>query len=173
MNEMRRPERRDGCRQRRVDRLVWRQWLRPLLGRSTKAREHLGKAELHEQAVHRATQRSARGVFRAPWGMHDHTWVAGELGGEEACNDALPRDALGQMLCARRTEVEERLRACAAASAGQQVGGPEAGGGGDEEQAAEWVGVQSSIQLLLEAERVAIDSSLEAMVEREEAEEAF
>ena len=99
--------------------------------------------------------------------------VAGELGGEEACNDALPRDALGQMLCARRTEVEERLRACAAASAGQQVGGPEAGGGGDEEQAAEWVGVQSSIQLLLEAERVAIDSSLEAMVEREEAEEAF
>ena len=63
--------------------------------------------------------------------------VAGELGGEEACNDALPRDALGQMLCARRTEVEERLRACAAASAGQQVGGPEAGGGGDEEQAAD------------------------------------
>ena len=99
--------------------------------------------------------------------------VAGELGGEEACNDALPRDALGQMLCARRAEVEERLRACAAASAGQQVGGPEAGGGGDEEQAAGWAGVQSSIQLLLEAERVAIDSSLDAMGAREEAEEAL
>ena len=99
--------------------------------------------------------------------------VAGELGGEEACNDALARDALGQMLCARRAEVEERLRACAAASAGQQVGGPEAGGGGDEEQAAGWAGVQSSIQLLLEAERVAIDSSLDAMGAREEAEEAL
>ena len=36
--------------------------------------------------------------------------VAAELGGEEACNDALSRDALGQMLCARRAEVEERLR---------------------------------------------------------------
>ena len=99
--------------------------------------------------------------------------VAGELGGEEACNDALARDALGQMLCARRAEVEERLRACAAASAGQQGGGPEAGGGGDEEQAAGWAGVQSSIQLLLEAERVAIDSSLDAMGAREEAEEAL
>ena len=99
--------------------------------------------------------------------------VTGELGGEEACNDALARDALGQMLCARRAEVEERLRACAAASAGQQVGGPEAGGGGDEEQAAGWAGVQSSIQLLLEAERVAIDSSLDAMGAREEAEEAL
>ena len=96
--------------------------------------------------------------------------VAEELGGEDGCNSALPRDALGQMRCARQAEGEERLRACAADSAGLPVG--EAEVGGSAEQEAGWAGVRSNIQLLLEAERVAIDSSLTAMVEREEAEEA-
>ena len=97
--------------------------------------------------------------------------VAEELGGEDGCNSALPRDALGQMLCARQAEVEERLRACAADSAGLPVGEAEVGVGGAEQEAG-WAGVRSNIQLLLEAERVAIDSSLTVMVEREEAEEA-
>ena len=85
--------------------------------------------------------------------------VAEELGGEEGCNDALPLDALSQMLYARQAEVEERLRACAA-------GGPEAGGSAEEE--AGWAAVRSSIQLLLEAELVAIDDARTMMVEREE-----
>ena len=96
--------------------------------------------------------------------------VAEELGGEDGCNGALPRDALGQMLCARQAEVEERLRACAADSAGLPVGEAEVGGGAEQE--AGWAGVRSNIQLLLEAERRNIDEARTAMVEREEAEEA-
>ena len=96
--------------------------------------------------------------------------VAEELGGEDGCNSALPRDALGQMLCARQAEVEERLRACAADSAGLPVGEAEVGGGAEQE--AGWAGVRSNIQLLLEAERRNIDEARTAMVEREEAEEA-
>lgn len=98
--------------------------------------------------------------------------VAEELGGEDGCNGALPRDALGQMLCARQAEVEERLRACAADAAGLQVGELEEVGGGAEEEEAGWAGVRSNIQLLLEAERRNIDEARTAMVEREEAEEA-
>ena len=97
--------------------------------------------------------------------------VAEELGGEDGCNGALPRDALGQMLCARQAEVEERLRACAADAAGLEVGELEEVGGGAEEEAG-WEGVRSNIQLLLEAERRNIDEARTAMVEREEAEEA-
>ena len=96
--------------------------------------------------------------------------VAEELGGEDGCNSALPRDDLGQMLCARQAEVEERLRACAADSAGLPVGEAEVGGGAEQE--AGWAGVRSNIQLLLEAERRNIDEARTAMVEREEAEEA-